>query len=342
MLKSLFILVRNGIGGADSQDTFEGSNKKNKTMRKSLQKLMSCTAILLAMQSITLPTFAQKYVDIAKFYYSTTPLNHFENSDSSTRIKELGVDLTIPIVINPTDALLTGLIYERIETKLFEAGPVENISVVGVRAGLSRKHSDSWSGTYILIPKLASDFEDITRRDFQIGVIGLMKYTKRDNLQYRIGMYYNSELFGPFCVPLFGLYYLSPSKKLEVNLTLPFLADVNYKLHDRLNIGVNFFGQVRSYHLTHISSSQEEGGYVVKTTNDLYGYLKFNLSKGLSLQTRVGYSLGRSYRVYDENDKVTFGSVLIRVGDDRQQLNTDFSNGFVFQATLLYRFVPDK
>ena len=169
-----------------------------------------------------------------------------------------------------------------------------------------------------------------------------MKYTKRDNLQYRIGMYYNSELFGPFCVPLFGLYYLSPSKKFEVNLTLPFLADMNYKLHDRLNIGVNFFGQVRSYHLTDISSDTgNTGGYVVKTTNDLYGYLKFNLSKGLSLQTRVGYSLGRSYRVYDENDKITFGSVLIQVGDNRQQLNTDFSNGFVYQLTLQYRLIQN-
>ena len=297
---------------------------------------------LLPLLLFIVNAFAQQYVDIAKLYYSTTPLNYFENSDSSTRIKEFGVDLTVPVVLSPSDALLTGLIYERIETKLFEAGLVETFSVTGARVGLSRKHSNAWSGTYMLIPKLASDFKDIAREDFQLGAIALMKYTKRDNLQYRIGMYYNSELFGPFCVPLFGLYYLSPSKKFEVNLTLPFLADMNYKLHERLNIGVNFFGQVRSYHLTDISSDAgNTGGYVVKTTNDLYGYLKFNLSKGLSLQTRVGYSLGRSYRVYDESDKITFGSVLIRVGDDRQQLNTDFANSFVYQFTLQYRFVQN-
>ena len=309
-------------------------------MKQYTQKQVKCSLSLLAMLFFALPSFAQKHVDIAKFYYSATPLNYFDNSDSSTRIMELGVDLTLPIVLNPSDALLTGFIYERNETKLFEAGPVETFSVTGVRVGLSRKHSNAWSGTYMIIPKLASDFKDIAKQDFQIGAIGLMKYTKRENLQYKLGVYYNSELFGPFCVPLFGLYYLSPSKKLEVNLTLPFLADMNYKLHDRLNIGVNFFGQVRSYHLTNISATNE-GGYVVKTTNDLYGYLKFNLSKGLSLQTRVGYSFGRSYRVYDENDKITFGTVLIQVGDDRQQLNTDFSNGLVYQFTLQYRFVQN-
>ncbi len=309
-------------------------------MKQFMQKQMKRNILLIMLLSSTLNSFAQQYVDIAKLYYNITPLNKFENSDSCARIKELGIDLTVPIVINPSDAMLTGFIYERNETKLFKTGSVENFSVVGVRVGLSKKHSNSWTGTYLLIPKLSSDFEDITRQDFQIGAIGLMKYTKRDNLQYKIGMYYNSELFGPFCVPLFGLYYLSPNKKLEVNLTLPFLADMNYKLHDRLNIGINFFGQIRSYHLTNISTSNE-GGYVVKVTNDLYSYLKFNLSKGLGLQTKVGYSLGRSYRVYDENDKISFGTVLIQVGDDRQQLNTDFSNGFVYQFTLQYRFIQN-
>jgi len=61
---------------------------------------------------IALCTYAQKYVDIAKIYYSNSALNQFENSDSSTRIKEFGVDLTLPVVINPSTAILTGLIYE--------------------------------------------------------------------------------------------------------------------------------------------------------------------------------------------------------------------------------------
>lgn len=284
--------------------------------------------------------FGQKYVDIAKFYYNNSAFNYFENSDSSTRIKELGLDITIPVVINPDDALLTGFIYERNQTRLFETGQEETFSVLGLRVGLSKKHSGKWSGTYMLIPKLASDFEGISRKDFQLGAIALLKYNKNQNMNYKLGAYFNSEFFGPMFVPLFGLYYLSADKKFETNLTLPFLADVNYKLHDWLNIGVNFFGQIRSYHLSQIPDSSNEG-YVVKATNDLYGYLKFNLTNELSLQTKVGYSLGRSYRVYDESDKITLGSVLIQVGDDRQQLNTDFSNGWIYQATLLYRFIQN-
>ncbi len=283
---------------------------------------------------------AQKYVDIAKLYYGNSGVSNFENSDVGTRVKELGFDLTVPVVINSNNAFLTGLIYDRTQTKLFEEEPEETISILGLRAGLSKQHSNKWSGTYILIPKLASDFKSITRKDFQISTIVLMKYTKREDLNFKVGGYYSSEFFGPMFVPLFGLYYLSPNRKFETNLTLPFLADANYKLHERVHIGINFFGQVRSYHLSEIPESSKEG-YVVKTSNDLFGYLKFNLGKSLSVQTKLGYALGRSYRVYDEADKIKFGSVLIRVGDDRTQLNTDFSSGWMYQAMLVYRFIQN-
>lgn len=283
----------------------------------------------------------QKYIDIARMYYSVSAANAFENSDSSARIKEFGVDVTLPVVINADNALLTGLFYERNQTKLFVSEPEETFSVIGLRAGLSRKHSNNWTGTYILIPKLASDFEDVSGKDFQLGAIILMKYTKRENLNYKIGAYYNAELFGPLVVPLFGIYYLSKNNKFEANLTLPFLVDANYKLHDRLNVGINFNGQVRSYRLSEIPES-DNGGYVVKASNELFSYLKFNVSKTLSFQARVGYSLGRSYRVYNESDKITVGSVLIKVGDNREQLNTDFSDGFVYQTSLVYRFIQNE
>lgn len=303
-----------------------------------MKKIISLLPLLLLMVN----SFGQNFVEIAKVYYGTSSLNNFEKSNSKTRVNELGLDTTIPIVINPSHAFLTGVIYERIQTRLFESNPAEQtISSLALKVGLSQKHSDKWSGSYVLLPKFASDFNHIGGQDFQFGAIALLKYTKRETLHYKLGAYYNTELSGPFFVPLFGVYYLSNNKKVETNLTLPFLVDINYKLHTRLNIGVNFSGQVRSYHLNEIPTNIN-GGYVVKNTNELSTYLKFNLSKGLSFQTRVGYTLGRSYRVYDENEKINFGSILLKVGDQRPQLNTDFSDGFIFQASMIYRFVPDK
>ncbi len=297
--------------------------------------------IIISLLFVAAGASAQKYVELAKLYYNNSATNHFANSDSSTRVQELGIELTVPILINTSDAFLTGLIYERTQVRLFESEPEENLSILGLKMGFSKKHSDKWSGTYLLIPKLAADLESISGKDFQIGGVVLMKYTKHENLNYRLGAYYNSEFFGPLFVPLFGVYYLSANKKFETNATLPFLFDANYKIHDRIHLGINFFGQVRSYRLSQVPELNGEG-YVVKASNDLFSYLKFNLSKGLSLQAKVGHSIGRSYRVYAESEKITLGSILIRVGDDRQQLNTDFANGWIYQAALIYRLIQEK
>lgn len=297
--------------------------------------------LLIGLTFIATHAFGQQYVDIARIYFSNTPQNRFEGSEATTRVKEFGADLTAPIVINPKLAILTGLFYEQIETKLFENQPEYSFAMAGLRAGISITHSEKWSGSYMLVPKLASDFDDVSGRDFQLGVIGLLKYNKRSNLNYKVGAYYNTELFGPLFVPLFGLYYQSPDKKFETNLTLPFLADANYKLHKRIYVGMNFNGLVRSFKLSELPERDSEG-YAVKASNELFSYLKFNLTEGLFLQVKAGYTLGRSYRVYEVDDKVSFGSILIRVGDDRTQLNTDFEDGFVYQFNLVYRVSTNR
>ena len=300
---------------------------------------MKRTLILLAL--VSGHVYGQQYVDLARVYYSTSAKNNFEDSDSSTRVKEFGVDLTAPVVLNDRRVLLTGLFYEQTQTKLFASDPEQRMNVMGVRVGAVLTHSEKWSGTYLIIPKISSDFEDIGSDDFQIGAIALLKYAKHSRLSYKIGAYYNSEFFGPMFVPLLGLYYQSANKKFESNLTLPFQLDASYQLQKRLHVGMNFNGQVRSFRLSEIQETGKEG-YVVKSSNELFTYLRFNLTEGLFLQVKGGYALGRHYRVFEKDDKIAWGSILIRVGDDRTQLNTDFSDGFVYQAMLVYRFHNNK
>ena len=77
-------------------------------------------------------------------------------------------------------------------------------------------------------------------------------------------------------------------------------------------------------------------------TNEYEAYLKFNATKNISITIKVGQSIGRTYKVFDEGDKVTFGFPATFIGGKRQQLNTNFSNGIIFQGTLLYRFNLEK
>ena len=281
-------------------------------------------------------TFSQNYIDILKINISTTPYNTFDSSSVKTRLTEFSGDLTLPVKVNDRFSVITGLIYEDIQTKLFIDDAVKEFGSATLKLGFNKQLNDKWSATGVVLPKIASDYSSISNKDFQIGSIAVFKYKKLDNLNYKVGLYYNSELFGPFFVPILGIYYQSPNKKFETNAMLPLQADLNYKLNTFINAGCNFNGQIRSYHLNHVTY-ENPSAYVVKSTNELYAYLKFNFTNSISLYTRAGQSFARSYRVYDESDKVTFGLPATFIGPKRQQLNSDFSDGMIYQVTLLYR-----
>ena len=289
----------------------------------------------------TIFIFSQNYVDLLKLNLNTTNLNTFDSSSSKTQVNELMLDFTIPIKLNEKTSLISGLIYENIQTKLFEDGNVKTFGSTTLKVGANKLINDRWSATAVLLPKIASDYKSISGKDIQFGAIGIMKYKKSDNKNFKFGLYYNSELFGPFFVPMIGMYYLSPNKKFETNIMLPLQADVNYKLIPFINFGLNFNGQIRSYHLTDVTPSFKST-YIARSTNELYAYLKFNATQNISITIKVGQSIGRTYNVFDEGDKVTFGLPATFIGGKRQQLNTNFSNGMIFQATLLYRFNLEK
>lgn len=285
--------------------------------------------------------FSQNYVDILKVTGSTTSNNTFDSSSSKTKINEILADVTIPIKINEKASVIMGVIYESIQTKLFADDHVKSFGSTTLKLGVNKVFNEKWSGTLVALPKIASDYKTISNKNFQLGAVGLLKYKKRENLNFKLGLYYNSELFGPFFVPMLGLYYLSPNKKFETNIMLPLQADANYRLFSFMNIGCNFNGQVRTYHLTDITPSNHSS-YVAKSTNELFAYLKFNVTKNISLTTKVGQSFARKYRVYNDNDKVYYGAPLLFVGGNRKQVNSDFSNGMIFQVVLSYRINLDK
>lgn len=287
--------------------------------------------IVIPLLFISSLCFSQDYVDLVKLYYTITPENKFDSSESSTSIQEIGADITLPIVLKNENAIITGLMTEQITTKI-APGSKQKLSTYNLKLGYNINHSDKLSGTYMLLPKISSNMEGIESKDFQYGGLILLKIKKNNHLKYNAGIYYNNELFGPFIVPLIGLYYKSKNDKLEINATLPIWADVNYKLNSWLKLGTNFSAFVRSYNLSNYNS------YVVKKTNELYSYLHFTLKSNFIIQTKTGYSIGRSYRAYNEEDKVDFGLSAFRFGDNRTLLNTDFSDGLIFKIRLIYRY----
>ncbi len=294
-------------------------------------------ALIIFLGFCALTASAQNYIDIARFNYGNTPLNHFENTSEKTKVEEFGLQLTFPIVLNEKTVILTGFSADRSRLKL-DPDFTENTALNKVRLqlGLNQVHSEKWTGTYVLLPSISSDFKTVTKEDFQIGLLTLLTYSKNKNLKYKFGFYANTEKYGPLFVPLFGLYYLSPNQKFESTLLLPGQADFNYQLGKNTAIGINFDGMTSSYNL-HKSFYIPKEQYVVRSSNELYTYLQFQLGKSLVVKTKVGYSISRTYKVFDNDDKVDLSLASFYFGDNRTQLNTNFEKGAIFKVELLYR-----
>jgi hypothetical protein len=189
---------------------------------------------------------------------------------------------------------------------------------------------------FVLLPSIASDFNVISKEDLQLGLLTLFTFKKKENLKYKLGFYTNTENYGPLFVPLLGLYYLSPNKKFESTLLLPGQADFNYQLAKKTALGINFDGMTSSYNI-HESIYIPKGQYVVRSSNELYTYLQFQLGKSLYAKTKLGYSISRTYKVFDNDDKVDLSLSSFYFGDDRTQLNSNFEKGLIFRAEFFYR-----
>lgn len=279
---------------------------------------------------------AQNYVDLVNFSYTNTPSNDFEVSDADTTVEELALELSFPIMLNEKTILLVGAFGNKTKVDLDANMPSTSLNVLGLNLGINHTFNDTWSATFMVFPKIASDKIKFSNNNLQLGFLSLFTKKKREHLKFRYGMYANNEKYGMIVVPVFGLYYLSPNQKFEANLNLPIIADINYKINKKAWLGMKFDGLGTTYNLNEQNYSPN-GAYVSKTSNELVSYLRFQIIRSIYLNAKVGYAISRNYEVYDANDKIDWSLSSIYFGDDRTQLNERFKDGAIFKIELLYR-----
>ncbi len=288
--------------------------------------------------------FAQNYVDVLHSEYTATPQNTFDSSNQTTDLQKININITTPIKLKNGNAILTGLVYDRVNTSFDPGEKMTPVSSFILKMGMNIKHSDKWSTTFLLLPKLASTFTaTTTSEDFQFGGLVLAKKKKTENLSYKIGAYMNGDQFGAFLVPLFGFYY--KKKKLEMDVIVPSYAKINYSLSPKFTAGVNWRATVKSYNLqgpmVNLPAVVKRPFYMHHLSNEIAAHIGYEPVKGVIVRGMAGVSLGRSFRVYENDDKIDFGLSLFRFGDDRAPLNTDFANGLFYRAELAYRVYLD-
>lgn len=283
-----------------------------------------------------LPFFCigQEYVDLFKIGYGQTLKNEFEEIDGSTNIKSFKTGLTLPLPISENHALVTGADFSFNKLQLFPEAEFTSLYSTFLTLGLASTWSEKWSTTLVLLPKIASDYKHISSDDFYLGGIAILKFKKSENLLYRFGFYASQEAFGVFATPILGLYYLSPNKKFEMDLSLPIKGDINYKL-GAATIGIDYFGISRSFNLHY---DNMPAMYADLGSTEFATYLQFNVfNESVLLRTKLGYS-SDDYQVYAKDDKIDLAISAFKFGDDRTQLNPPLAGSIFVRLEMIYRY----
>lgn len=276
----------------------------------------------------------QEYVDLFKIGYGQSLKNEFKDVEGSTKINSFKTGFTLPIPLYENHAFITGSDFGFNRLQLFPEAAFTSLYSTSLTLGLASTWSVKWSTTLVLLPKIASDYKAISNEDLFIGGIAILKYKKSENFLYRFGIYASQEAFGVFSTPILGLYYLSPNRKFEMDLSLPIKGDISYNL-GATTIGIDYFGISRSFNL---HTDNTPATYVELSATEFATYLQFNVfNESVLLRTKVGYS-SDDYQVYAMDDKIDLAISAFSFGDDRTQLNPSLGGSVFVRLEMIYRY----
>lgn len=292
-------------------------------MLQSVRLIVLNTLFLLFVPAIS---WSQDYIDLAELTYSFNPTSFSFIGDVQT----IGVNLKAPIEFKNKDALITGLngivydIHAPFGTQLRFYG-------FTVPLGYHKLISEKVILDFVTVTRLNSDLIRISKQHYQFGLASIFTIHYSESFKYKLGLYYNGEVFGPLVVPLLGFDW-KINEKLRLFGMLPQDATILYRRNKRLALGITFKGQLASYKLSNKN-------YIQRTRNELAFFSDVYLTEKWVLQTKIGYLLGTFYKEYSHDEKIDLAVSVVKLGDNRVPLSKLNSNNPFFGINLIYRYV---
>ena len=159
------------------------------------------------------------------------------------------------------------------------------------------------------------NFDRQSSSRFQYGGVFTMTKEVRNNLKLTLGSYVNTERYSLFWVPMLGLDW-SINENWRIYGNLPINLTIQRLVGDRVRAGLYFKGTITSYYNENVTGPS----YVDQSDNSLTLFGEFYMTKNLVLRPSFGLSLGRSYTLYDDSDKLDFRISAVKFGDARQAI----------------------
>jgi hypothetical protein len=256
---------------------------------------------------------AQPYIDIVNVRYYSMPINNSLYSHPKYNSEWITAGMDVPIKLKD-NYLLISPYFETYTTFEFLYGIALPITFV------KQWKNPSWKTAFTFIPRLSYEEQEISSSDIhQYGGVVLAIYKKKENLKYKFGVYYNSEYFGFFMLPLLGIDW-NINSKWNLFGALPGSMSLEYKMMKRIYTGIAF----RS-----ITNSFRKSGddYFKIEDNHLRLFADFYITKHLVFTAEGGHSI---FRKYSRN----YGGKIEKA--------INFKDGTVYKAALSWRIRLDE
>jgi hypothetical protein len=278
---------------------------------------------------------SQEYVDILDVSYSKSDQTAFDNSSDKTVISIFDSKILTPIVLNKETAIITGFDFSIKDLQLDVNTAYSKLYYTRIKLGVNSQHSERWSGIYVLLPIISSDYKKLSLDDVYMGALAVLTYKKHARLNYKFGVYTGNEAFGFYVTPLVGLYYLSPNSNFEFSGLLPGLFDLNYRLSPKTKVGIDYKGSSEGFK---IHDAQFPNSYVENNTLEFASYLQNNaLIENILFRLKVGFTTN-TYEVYAIGDKIDLSITPLKFGDNRTVLNSVMEYSPMIKLQAIYRF----
>ncbi len=301
-----------------------------------MKKVLLLSVALLSISMLQ----AQDYLDIARLNIGNTTLQNIEDAESGsefeTQATNVNLEFLYPTPLNKKTVLITGFTYENTTLQVGPAIAHDNLSMTRLNLGVKMYHSRKWTGTYLILPKLAGNYEDIGGNDFQIGVIALLEQKLKNRFRMKYGIYTSTEEFGQIITPLVGVYYRTPNNKFYIDAAFPIRMEANYSLTKSLSLGADLRTSIKSYNLSGLDGNAEAYVQEESIRAALYAGITM-LDDKLIARLKLGLDT-TDYGLYDSDQ--TVGAQVLTValgGDDRDRRNDEFDSALFFGVDLIYR-----
>ena len=290
--------------------------------------------LLMLFALFTTAANAQDYVDIFKLSINNATLGNVDNN-YETSVNNLNMEVYYPKKLSDKAVLLTGFTVENTRLNFSQGAERTSLTMTRLNLGMKYQHSEKWSGTYVFLPKIASDFDNIGSNDFQFGGLAVFDYQYNESYKIKFGLYTSSENHGSTITPLIGLWHRSKDNKFYINATLPIRMDANYALTKKFSFGADLLTSIKSYNLSEFNSdlyTQEESIRFA-----LYAALGL-MDNSIILRGKVGFDT-TDYAVYNSNEKVGAQILTFPLSTDkRNRLNSEFDSSLYVGFDAIYRF----